>query len=149
VTIQGLNGWTSQCCDFTQQYIYHNHTSEAVNLSGTNPISPGVLALQPGGEGQTVILRWSAPGTGQYLVKAAFSGLDLTGHTDTAVAILHNGNQLYSGNVKGDGSSGIRSYSGAVSIQKGDDVDFTVASVNASNSVHDTTRLSISITPIE
>lgn len=147
--LMGLNGWTSQCCGATQPDIYHNPTDQPINPAGTAPIPAGALALRPGSYGGKPILRWTASADGHYGVKAIFKGLDSAGPTNTHVAILLDAIQIFSGDIDGAGSSSSQTFSGTVSMLAGDTLDFTVGFGTNGKYIHDSTGLSVVITPIE
>lgn len=147
-SLMGLNGWTSKCCEATEPDIYHNPTDAAINPTGTAPIPAGALALRPGSDGQNAILRWTAPEDGHYAVKAVYSGLD-SAPTDAQVSILLSAVQLFSSRVDGHGPASNKEFSGTVPMLAGDTLEFVVAPEDNGSYSHDTTTLSVVITPLE
>jgi len=113
--------------------VFHNG-SPIIITGGTYPqgccapIPLAALGFHPGPNGENAVVRWTAPASGLYKVNAAFSGVDYGGNigTTTDVAVLHNGIQLYAGNVVAFGSHYDQSFSGTVSVLAGDTIDFTV-----------------------
>src|SRR5207249_9776544 len=77
--------------------------------------------LSSGKRGQYSVIRWTAPAAGTYAITGSFSGVD---SATTDVAILHGSNQLFSGNINGQGSAAPFSF--FESVQAGESIDFTV-----------------------
>jgi hypothetical protein len=127
---------------------FGNPTDAAINPTGTAPIPAGALALRPGSDGQDAILRWTAPEDGHYAVKALYSGLD-SAPTDTQVSVLLSAVQIFSSRVDGHGPTSNKEFSGTVPMLAGDTLEFVVAPEDNGNFAHDTTTLSVVITPLE
>jgi hypothetical protein len=145
----GLPAWISNCCGTIEPDVFHNETDAPISPAGTNLIPAKSLGFHPGPGGQNAVVRWTAPAAGNYTVKATFWGDDFVGPTTTDVAVLHNRLTLYASNVDGYGPSSDQSYSGTVSVQAGDTVDFTVGYGTDGNYSNDTTGLSALITPAD
>jgi hypothetical protein len=125
--------WTGSgvCCSVAPS-VFHNGTNFVdTKASCCAPWPVGGLGFHPGIDGENSIVRWTAPSTGVFKIKATFSGLDYgtpptrTG-TTTDVAVLHNGVQLWSGNIVEFGSHYDQFFSGTVLVHAGDTIDFTL-----------------------
>lgn len=129
--------------------------------SGRRPLSsPRHTGLHPGPNGENAIVRLTAPVSGVYRVAAYFEGLDYFG-TTTDVAVLETlhdvspSSQLtvFAGNVNGFsvngygswGTSPTQSYTGLLSVPRGDTVDFTIGDGTDGNYNNDTTGLQVQI----
>jgi len=93
------------------------------------------------------VLRWTAPASGNYQVKAVFWGDDFAGPTTTDVHVLHNGVRIYSGEVSGFGPSSDQSFMSTISVAAGDTIDFAVGYGTDGNYGFDSTGVSAVITP--
>jgi hypothetical protein len=135
--------WTGSFSGDPAPSVFHNpapfvdtHSSYPFGCCAPYPV--GGLGFHPGPNGENAKVRWTAPASGVYKVKATFSGLDYGGRvgTTTDVAVLHSRTtpgtnvttttQLWSGNVIAFGSHYEQSFSGTVSMLAGDTIDFTV-----------------------
>jgi hypothetical protein len=105
------------------------------------------MGAHPGPQGQNSVIRWTAPTNGTYQINAVFWGDDFVGPTTTDVAVLHNGKTLYGSEVTGFGPSSDQSYTGTVSVNAGDTVDFSVGYGTDGNYFYDATGVSAVITP--
>jgi hypothetical protein len=103
---------------------------------------PGRLAFHPGPAGEYGVVRWTAPEAGDYEMSATFLGPGNKPTTD--VHVLHNGRVLFDGWLNLQGSGNLVSHRGAVSVKKGDTIDFGVGVGNA-NYGGDTTGLEATI----
>jgi hypothetical protein len=110
--------WTGSgiCCDIAPSVFHNGSNSVDTRASCCAPWPVGGLGFHPGIDGENSIVRWTAPSTGVFKIKATFSGLDYGGQigTTTDVAVLHNGVQLWSGNVVAFGSHYDQFFSGTV-----------------------------------
>jgi len=96
-----------------------------------SPWNPGFLTLNPGAfdvdpENNTnVTIRWTAPSTGSWAYSGFFSGLDTTSNVHTTSVVLNSSTTLWTIPINGFGSGS--SFSGTVSLNAGDTLDFVVA----------------------
>ena len=123
--------------------IRHNGSDETFDYRGTI-WKPGQLSLHPGMLGEYCLVRWTAPASGEYKISAEFIGVSIP-HTTVDLYILNDDVTIYNGfiNIKGRGN--IANYSGAVKVNKGDDVDFIVGKGD-DDPFGDTTVLELTIT---
>ncbi|MHB9038203.1 MAG: carboxypeptidase regulatory-like domain-containing protein [Armatimonadota bacterium] len=100
------------------------------------------IVLQPGVDSPGLIpltvVRWTAPYSGRFDVAATFTGqcFGKSAGTTTDVYVLKNGTELWNASVQGFVGGGThlavtpetatRAYSGAISVTKGDSIDFVV-----------------------
>lgn len=152
-SISGLYDWTTAPC--VPPDDPHRAPSLAYNSTdaGVTPVPPGsvtfpahALSFHPGPQGQFSVLRFTAPASGNYQVKAVFWGDDFVGPTTTDVHVLHNGLGLYTSEVYGFGPSSDQSFTTTVSLAAGDTIDFTVGDGTDGNFYNDTTGVSAVIT---
>ncbi len=148
--VSGMYNWTSACCgaEAGPPGDGYNETGASVTV-GTVTVPAKTLWFSPGPDDQNSVIRWTAPANGTYQIKAVFWGDDFVGPTTTNVAVLHNGATLYVSYVTGYGSSSDQSYTGTVSVNAGDTVDFTVGYGTDGNDGYDSTGVSAVITPLD
>jgi len=105
---------------------------------------PGRLSFHPGPKGQYAVVRWTAPESGDYSLRAAFLSIDQTGAT-TDVHVLHQGKPVFGGwiGLRGQGKQAV--YEGKLACAKGDHVDFVVGWGNGTH-VCDSTGLEVRLT---
>lgn len=132
---------------FQVPFVCFNHTATEINSDGT--IYPaGAIALHVGEGGELAVLRFVAPGDGDYQVSARFKGIagpPAGGPVTTAAAyVVARGETVFSDKINCDGRPNETSYEGRVSLKKGDALDAVSGSGNATlNS--DTVRLDLKI----
>jgi hypothetical protein len=102
--------------------VYYNST-DAVQGPTSLRLAPHQLIFHPGASGQYSVIRFTAPASGQYALKAKFSGMDQTGPT-TDVHVLKNGTSIFDGNISGFGA--LASTNGVLTLTQGETVDFVV-----------------------
>ena len=128
------------------------------------------VGMHPGVNGEYAVIRFTAPTTSVYDLNAYFGGMDMT-PTTTDVHVLHNGTQLYAGNINGfegfddgctylggwfgsicsnapaSGSSPSVAYNNsALALNAGDTLDFAVGWGSNGNYFSDSTRAVITLT---
>ena len=142
----GLYNWTA--CGGPQTQLGYNPTNESITSNPPGQTFPAqTVFFHPGPEGQNSVLRWTAPASGNYQVKAVFWGDDAVGPTTTDVHVLHNGLGIYSGEVTGFGPSSDQSFTSTFSVAAGDTIDFAVGYGTDGNYFYDLTGVSAVITP--
>ncbi len=144
----GVYNWSSNCCGAPSgpPSVGYNPTNASIT-PGTYTYPAHTVFFHPGPEGQNSVLRWTAPLSGNYQLKAVFWGDDFVGPTTTDVHVLHNGLGLYTAEVTGYGPSSDQSFTTTVSLAAGDTIDFTVGDGTDGNYFFDNTGVSAVITP--
>lgn len=89
------------------------------------------LHLHPGPNGEFDVVRWTAPNSGFFRIKADYKALN-TFPTRSDVYILHNNAKIFSGLINLSGHDGNENYSTELTIQSGDTIDFVVGLGGAS-----------------
>jgi hypothetical protein len=146
--IDGLYDWgTAPSCPQPNPRLGYNPTNASITPGATAPAH--TIYFHPGPQGQNSVLRWTAPASGNYQVKAVFWGDDSVGPTTTDVHVLHNGLGIYLGEVTGFGqaSESAQSFTSTISVAAGDTIDFAVGYGTDGNYFYDTTGVSATITP--
>jgi len=146
VSVNSVIGWTTP--SRVDGGVFNNPTDAPITI-GTVTTPAMSAAFSPGPQNQNAVFRWTAPFSGQYAVSAKFYGVDYVGPTTSDVSILHNDTQLFAAYVNGYGPSSNQSYTGTVSISKGDTLDFTCGYGDNGNYYYDTTGLVVTITQVE
>jgi hypothetical protein len=139
-----LSGWLDGRTSDFYPLVLHNGTTGVVT-SGSTVYQPGQLAEHPGANDQYCIVRWTAPYSGTFSIAATFTGLSAIGDS-VDVHILHTGSSIFNSGVYGSPSPA--SYSGALSVNLGDTIDFAVGFGTDGNYGEDTTALSAMINSI-
>lgn len=135
----GLQIWSMP--EATDPNVTRN--SQKYPLSGQGITwQPGQLALHPGPNGESSVVRWTCPGEGTHTIEGAFAGI--AQRTTTDVHVLHNGRSVHNGwiNVEGQGNQSI--FSESLPLTQGDTLDFVVGFGNGFYG-GDTTALSVRI----
>jgi hypothetical protein len=105
-----------------------NQTSDPFNFPGGLPLGPEQGMLHPGDDAALAdlssVVRWTAPTAGSYSIDATFTGLDGRG-IDVTAYVLMDGSVLRSSAITSVGGS--MTYSGELSLNAGQAVDFLVA----------------------
>ncbi len=104
---------------------------------------PGRLSFHPGSKGEYSVVRWTAPESGEYSLRAAFLAIDQSG-TTTDVHVLLRGRPVFDGWVNLHGQGKKSTYEGKMACQQGDHVDLVVGWGNGTH-VCDSTGLEIRI----
>jgi hypothetical protein len=138
----GLSGWMGNQAPDGAPDVLYNATSNTITWVATT-FQPGQLGLSPG-TGQYVVVRWTAPSTGQFSITSAFSGLSSLGDS-VDVHILRNGISIFDSTVVG--SPNPTTYSGLQNLSIGNTIDFVVGWGSNGNNHDDTTGLTASIVP--
>ena len=136
-------------------YLAQNR-SEKSELSKTNgwATRPYQIAMEGSNNGQFSLLRFIAPVTGVYKIRAVFEGIHF-GLSTTDVHILHNSNSIFSELIEGyggdpfyhkiEGSHPSATYENSLSLKKNDILTFAVGYGANKNHYSDTTGLLIFI----
>jgi hypothetical protein len=144
----GLYDWgTALSCGQTNPPGVAYNSTDATFTGGTVTVPAHTIWFHPGPQNQNSVLRWTAPASGNYQVKAVFWGDDFAGPTTTDVHVLHNGVRIYSGEVSGFGPSSDQSFMSTISVAAGDTIDFAVGYGTDGNYGFDSTGVSAVITP--
>ena len=91
-------------------------------------LQPGAMYVHPaGGDNAYVVVRWTAPAPGTYLLETVFTGLDSRG-TTTDVHVGINGRAVFAADIRGglQAATNVQAYSTTVSVSAGDKIDFAV-----------------------
>jgi hypothetical protein len=121
--------------------IYYNGTDRVVTPYGSTNYLPNQLAMHPGPSGQYSLLRWTAPESGSFDIRAAFKALDPQPAT-TDVHVLLNGISKFDGMVNSVLTGPV--YTGTLAVQAGDKVDIAVGYGNGYYG-YDSTAVSVRI----
>jgi Glycosyl hydrolases family 2, TIM barrel domain/Glycosyl hydrolases family 2, sugar binding domain/Glycosyl hydrolases family 2 len=137
--VAGLKLWPKD--PPSEPWVGVNATRETVRALGiTWP--PGRLALHPGAEGESSVVRWTAAAAGTVELKVVFTGIAERATTD--VHVLHNGRPVFDGGVNLGSGSNQASYVGKVAVASGDTIDAVVGYGNGSYGA-DSTALSLKL----
>ena len=140
----GLKGWAGGIAPDKNPSVLHNGNTFPVSLANNLSIPAGALVMHPGPNDEKQIVRWTAPSSGTYTIKATFTRMH-TGGTD--VHILLNGSSIFSGAVIAQ--SQLASFSSALAnVNTGDTIDFVVGFGGDRNYFSDSTRVQAVITSI-
>jgi hypothetical protein len=138
-SVPGVRAWPKT--NPREPWVAINSSTQTVRALGiTWPA--GKLAFHPGPANEFSVVRWTAPGAGQFGVSASFTGLAERATTD--VHVLHNGRALFDGLINLGPSGNEVAFSRSVAVAKGDTLDFVVGSGNGHYGA-DTTGLSATI----
>ena len=132
---EDVQGWwlePSRGFDMTPPYVLANVGTKTVASTfhpySTATLRPGNLYVHPAaGDRAYVVVRWTAPASGSYLVDTVFTGMDSRGATTDPHVVL-NGHDLFAGYIRGglDTPTNVASYKKTISVAKGDTIDFAV-----------------------
>ncbi len=132
---EDVQGWwlePSRGFDMTPPYVLANVGTKTVASTfhpySTATLRPGNLYVHPAaGDRAYVVVRWTAPASGSYLVDTVFTGMDSRGATTDPHVVL-NGRDLFAGYIRGglDTPTNVASYKKTISVAKGDTIDFAV-----------------------
>lgn len=137
----GLVAWRSDLGGPDPSVAFN--TSDAdITMAGIR-WEPGRLSFHPGPNGEFSVVRWTAPADGEYALKAGFRAIDQ--QTTTDVHILYNGQPLFDGFVRLEGSGPFVLHEQSLSVAQGDTLDFVVGWGNGAH-ICDSTGLEVSIT---
>lgn len=145
----GVDGWDGQ----SLSNVYHNPTDVMQHPAGTIDIEPGELGMHPGYDGTLAVVRFTAPGSGDYKLNAGFYGISaLNKQTSTDVHVLKNGAALFDGLVEGHwANEHVRVGMNApvtLHLNAGDHLDFAVGFGRDQTYWADSTRLDAQITAV-
>jgi hypothetical protein len=143
--IPGLDSWLGDQAPDGNPSLAHNGTDHVI-IATTPPgiiWQPGQLSLHPGPNGEYSLIRWTAPAAGVIAVNATFSGIDAVGGTTTDVHVLHQGLSQFDGRV--NGYLAATSFTGNLTVARGDTVDFAVGYGTDHTFYYDTTALAATI----
>jgi hypothetical protein len=102
----------------------YNPLDEIVSV-GTITWQPRQASFHPGPNGEYSSYRFTAPTAGDYSLSATFNSIDTVGGADKDIHILVDGSELYDDALSGSYGS-TKTFSNAVSLAKGDQVDFVI-----------------------
>lgn len=114
--------------------------------SGTVTVPAGSLNVSPGSSGEYAVLRFTAQSAGAYSINAAFWGDDFAGPTTTDVHVRTNGGDLFAGDIASYGQANGLSWSGPITLEAGQTIDFAVGYGANKTYNYDNTGLNVSIT---
>lgn len=104
--------------------VFYNRTANTVSI-GSPTLAPYQAVFHPGPNDEYSIYRFTAPAAGNYLLQAAFAGVDTAG-TTTDVHVLFNDSSIFDGSVNGFGPGTGPSFSTNLVLQANDRIDFEV-----------------------
>jgi hypothetical protein len=84
---------------------------------------PRQVALHPGPQGESSVVRWTAPEADRYQIAATFSGLY---KATTDVHLRHNGRPQFTALLNVDGNPNTAAHTCEVALAQGDTIDFIV-----------------------
>jgi len=119
--LAGLQFWRT---DFgADPNVSHNPTDKPIEALGIQ-WTPGQLALHPGAAGQCSVVRWTCPAAGEHEVNATFTSI--AGRATTDVHVLHNSRALHDGGINIGDRGNRSSFTGKLTMNAGDRLDFVV-----------------------
>ena len=137
--VSGLHHWTNQ--KTSEPWVAKNVSENVINVLGI--VWPaGHVALHPGPNNETAVIRWTAPQAGQLVVDAGFVGLSNPTPATTDVHVLHNGQSLFDAKINLEGAPNEVRYEQSIEVKTGDTLDFAVGTGN-NNYGADTTGLKL------
>ncbi len=112
----GIDEWRGDLAGDGNPLVTRNATAANLIIDGVlHPV--GQLIQHPGPGGQDSVVRWTAPADGLVTVQAIFTGADSSAGTTTDVHVLHDGMDIFDGNVTGYGN--VASFGANVSSREG------------------------------
>jgi hypothetical protein len=145
----GLYLWRKTGSGQNGPAFVYNPTANPIIITGPSDLAvwnPYQLSSSPGSVGMEYsVLRFTAPGTGQYRVAGAFSSVDRYFGATTDVHVLKNNSSLHDGTVMGITS--VSSFDQVILLNAGDWLDFVVG-VGSYGGGWDSTGLDARVTPI-
>jgi hypothetical protein len=119
--LTGLQSWRT---DFgPDPNVTHNPTAKPIEGLGIR-WAPGQLALHPGPAGECSVVRWTCPAPGEHEINATFTGI--AGRATTDIHVLHNGQPLHDGGIHIGDHGSSSSFTGKLTMNTGDHLDFVV-----------------------
>jgi hypothetical protein len=119
---KGFEGWGTPVG--VNPGIFHNSTDQAIETLGGTWI-PGRLGMLSGMDRDDTILRWTAPGKGDYKIAAAF--IDISKKKSTAATyVLHNGKPLFSSYINMEDQGPRQSFTKTVALEQNDTLEFAI-----------------------
>lgn len=140
--LAGVHGWSSSELSGSDPCVTHNSTDQPRHMANIR-WEPGQLAFHPGSRGEYAVVRWTAPESGSYTVRAQFSAIDQ--QTTTAVYVLHNESPLMHEFLQLEGRGRDATYRGPIKLEQGDTLDCAVGWGNDSH-ICDSTGLEFTVT---
>ena len=143
----GLDVWSAGTTIYDTPTMSFNPTASTVALTGPSDNvvwAPGQVNLQPGSS-QLSSVRFTAPQSGQYEVRGAYSSGDQYYGATTDVHILKNGISIYDGTIAG--KTAVSSFDESLQLGMGDYLDFEVGR-GALGLGWDSTGLQVQVIPI-
>ena len=132
-------------------YVALNQTPQTRTTSANGwALRSGAVAMEAANDGAYSIIRFVAPTSGDYTVKAQFAGIHYR-LSSTDVHVLHNEAHLFDGEIAGyggdpmfhpvEGAHPVASWSGTVRLSPGDTISFAVGYGSNRTHYNDTTEL--------
>jgi alpha-galactosidase len=137
--LAGMRSWSSSELG-TDPCVSCNPTALVRTMANIR-WDPGRLSFHPGSKGEYCVVRWTAPESGEYSLRAALLAIDQSG-TTTDVHVLHRGKPVFDGWIGLRGQGKQAAYDGKLACAKGDNVDFVVGWGNGTH-VCDSTGLEV------
>jgi hypothetical protein len=105
--------------------VTRNERDTARYLDGTT-WPPHTFALHPGISKEYSVVRWTAPGAGEYSIAATFANIVTQGKARTDIHVFHNGRAIFESfiNLKGKGER--EPFAASLTVKKGDTLDCVV-----------------------
>jgi hypothetical protein len=139
----GLRIWRTGANEADPNVTY-NPTDKPIQSGGIT-WSPGQLAVHPGPYGQFSVIRWTAPNSGRYSLKAAFTGID-SKPTSSSAFVYKNGEKLYGEDVLDYQRPHRASFD--IDVVKGDTINLMVNWGGNHEYSSDSTAITAIITPV-
>lgn len=126
-SLAGLAAWRSETV--TEPCVCMNTSDRTISVAAIR-WDPGQLSFHPGPKGEYSVVRWTAPGPGEYRLRSVFTGIDA--QTTTDVHVLHRGRPIFNGFINLNGQGRRAEHHGTLNVLAGDTVDFVVGYGNGS-----------------
>jgi hypothetical protein len=127
------------------------NTGASTGTSADVVLLPGELAEHPAPDGAYAVVRFTAPTSGAFLLRAVFEGREFQGSgpaTSSDVHVVLNSVALFNGDVSGFGPSSDQSFATTLVLSAGDHVDFSVGDGADKSFLGDTTGLVATLTSV-
>ena len=140
-TLGPLEAWQGGLASDGNPSVIKN-TSAAPYSPGTPIWAAYQMIMHPGPNGETTIVRFTAPSAGSYALAASFIGQDVVG-TTTDVHVFKNGASIFDGAVNGFGATA--GYASIVSLGMGDTLDLRVGYGTNGSFYYDSTGSNLTV----
>jgi hypothetical protein len=133
--------------------VYQFTGSVPASIS-TITFQPGLLDIHPGGTfipptygpSQFVVVRWTAPSAGTYMITGLFTGIDVTPTTSDVYVLMNSTNSLFTGNI--NSYSVPLNFSPTVALAGGDTIDFVAGVGSDGNFLSDNVGFNAKISAV-